>query len=108
MRKFWISWKHVKKHGPFTLKFPWWVTGHTYNGNGVPDAAIFCAAVLAPTPDKAKDIIYKAYDTEPPLIAFRFCQFKPEDWTPFTDNFFREPWMEWPGGNLEKEIASDQ
>lgn len=110
MRKFWISWKHPKDHGPFTLDFPWWVTGHTYTGNGEVKYAIFCAAVMAATPDKAKNVIYDAYDKTPNLIGFRFCQFRPDDWVPFTENYPREPWMVWPGEPLEKEtnLPEDQ
>jgi hypothetical protein len=87
--KFWISWHSTEEMSAFELNTPWWISGY----RGSDDAAIICAAVKAASKEHAEQIIYESYDNRPASIEFRFCDERPDDWTPFCDRFKRAEWM---------------
>ncbi len=88
MRKWWVSWYDS---GGFLLERPWWWTGHRADGK-----ATFCAAVIAPSEEEAKEQIVRAHDDAEVDMEWRFCEEKPENWEPFCERFPRSCGMQWP------------
>jgi len=89
---FWLSWKHYPKYGIFELHSPWWISGE---GD---DYKTIVAAVKAESEKQAKDIIEESYDVPlflDPSPEWRFCDKRPDDWSPFCDRFPRADWMIW-------------
>lgn len=89
MKCFWLSWWHTDKDGTFELHSPWWRSG--WRG----DDASVCAAVRAESEEAAKEIILASFDVRPVDLEWRFCEERPEDWSPFSDRFTRRDWMQW-------------
>jgi hypothetical protein len=92
MRSFWISWYHTKELGGFELVAPWWYSGVRC----ADDADTICAAIRADHEEGAKDRILTAYDVRPDDVEWRFCNERPDDWSPFCDRFPKADWMTWP------------
>jgi len=88
---FWLSWWHEEGMGGFELRWPWWFTGTRC----ADDAESVCAAIRAATPEDAKEAVMAAYDERPERIEWRFCQARPDDWSPCGDRFPKARWMEW-------------
>jgi len=92
--RYWISWySPVSLYGKFELHTPWWVSGETCEDE--PRHTI-CAAIEAGSEGEAMQLIKECYDECPPPIEFRFCDKRPDDWSPFCDRFERADWMRWP------------
>lgn len=115
MKPFWISWRHYYDHySEFEIHTPWWTTG---SGDGFDT---ICAAVMADNEDAARKQILESYD-EPPEnpksleiwimpdeggckllptpfegLVWRFCNEKPEGWSPYGDRFQEPSWAKWP------------
>jgi hypothetical protein len=90
LKNFWISWYHEKNQfSPFELSSPWWITGEGQGSDSI------CAAIEAEDEIAAKESIYRCYDETPESIQFRFCEERPEHWSPFNDRFRKEKWMQW-------------
>lgn len=67
----WISFYEVLGSGeptPFTLHFPWWVSGSTEEG-----ADIIVAAIPAQTEKEAKAIVVAAFDYPAVTLRYRFA-----------------------------------
>lgn len=88
IRNFWISF-HTNRDQEFKLRFPWYQSG-AYEGGETNYAAI-----QARSEREAIDIIFGAFDKVPEFIQIYFVHDKPKEWSPFTKDFQREPWMEW-------------
>lgn len=89
---FWVSWYTGKELGPWTIGFPWWVSGEDLYGN-----VTVCSAIMAKDKEGAEQFVYDAYDKRPESILFRFVDPKPSNWSPFSSRFVRKPWMVWFG-----------
>lgn len=90
MKNYWVSWNHREDMGAFEYHGPWWVSGE---GNGY---KTLCAAVQRC--EDASEVcakIMRTYDTHPGELDVRFCDEKPDDWTPFSERFPRAEWMRW-------------
>ncbi len=99
MTNYWISWYQTPVE--FELHSPWWISGYRYvlddtAEDGEREQATICAAVHAMDEDAAKKVIVDSHDTVPGAIEWRFCEERPDDWTPFCDRFQRVKWMVWP------------
>ena len=95
-RAWWVSW--ISDGAAFEYPGPWWhtgteLTGHLDNPTARP---IFCAAVMAPDADAARQVIIDAHDEPPAKLEWRFADEKGADWAPFCDRFPRAEWMAWP------------
>lgn len=97
LKRFWLSWT-AKDEGPFTLWSPWWISGAALytDGKDILERPTICAAVIAPDEDAAKGVIRAAHDKPPLDLEWRFCNERPQDWSPFCDRFPRGDWMKWP------------
>lgn len=96
---YWLSWYGASV--AFTYNGPWWIAGH----RGFDNAPYFNAAVRAHSEEEAKRVICMAHD-EPVLIAWRFCELCPADWTPFDSRRFpKAGWMQWPWPIYEEPQA---
>lgn len=101
MSSFWISWFHKPAMGAFELHSPWWVSGSREVANrftfdeGHSEPTI-CAAVRAEDEAAAKEAVTAAYDMRPADMEWRFCEPRPDDWSPFSGRFPRADWMKWP------------
>lgn len=62
------------------------------------DGKVIFAAIEAPGEIQARATVFAAQDV-PHEIAFSFVKQKPDDWSPFTDEFPRADWMQWPSGD---------
>lgn len=101
-KKFWVSW--YGQYGAYTLHWPWWISGYRIAYRRIDDEVIhvptICAAILAPSEEAAKEIIFAAHDVRPQAIEWRFCAEQPDDWTPFNERFPKANWMpDFPPGN---------
>ena len=99
MKSFWISWFGTA--GPWTLESPWWISGYRIVADRMAfdeqrEEPTVCAAVRASNEGEAKRIIREAHDAKPTELEWRFCEERPEGWTPFTDRFPKADWMKWP------------
>lgn len=94
--RWWVSWWHLCGLGEFELTSPWWISGFRDSGDGS-DADSICAAVLAATPDAAREVVLSSYDVRPAALGWRFVEQMPADWSPFCDRFPQADWMGWPG-----------
>lgn len=92
MKRFWISWEHTVGGPVFELDSPWWISGYGFDG----DMETICAAVLAENEEAAKRLVLDSYDESPGEVEWRFCNERPDDWTPFCDRFRQAKWMKWP------------
>lgn len=90
-KAFWVSWYNVLPMGSFELHRPWWISGYRASD----EAETICAAIIAPNEEAAKQIILNAYDEPPKSVEWRFCNERPDDWSPFNDRFPRADWMKW-------------
>lgn len=88
MKRYWVSWF---SDGPFTLEWPWWISGERMADGMVS----FCAAVQAPDEESARDIIKQAMDDPEQRFEWRFYNERPDDWSPFCERFQRADWMKW-------------
>jgi len=85
--------------GGFELHAPW-RTANSWAG----EYRIY-AAVIAPSEDEAKAVIFACYDNPPKDIDFDFVEEQAEDWCPWdkTDGYVtkikRQKWMQWPEKN---------
>lgn len=89
-RSFWLSWYATKSMGEWELHSPWWISGSRMSD----DADCVCAAVRAESETKAKIKIILSYDQPPAQIEWRFCEERPDEWSPFSDRFPRAAWMQ--------------
>ncbi len=99
MTNYWLSWYANKDDGPFTLHWPWWIGGHRveFVGDDTRETPSICAAVAADTETDARAAVLYAHDRPPERIEWRFCEARPDDWTPYRDRFPKADWMpEWP------------
>lgn len=101
-KAFWLSWYNVQSIETFELHRPWWISGYRDSD----DAETVCAAIIAPDEKRAKALILAAYDKPPKSVEWRFCEERPNDWTPFNDRFQRADWMRWPDGKAERSMES--
>lgn len=89
--RWWVSWY---SSGPFEYHGPWWITGQEIGGAA---RRTICGAVLAPSADDAKAVIYAAHDEpRPTIVDWRFTDPRDADWVPFGERFPRADWMRWP------------
>src|SRR5262245_45714271 len=105
MKAYWLSWYGTPDTGPFTLEWPWWISGHRLVGRKRTDGEIdvtqqdptICAAVRAESEEAAKEIILAAHDRRPGPgdMVWRFCEEQPDGWSPFSERFPRADWMVW-------------
>ena len=98
MSSFWISWYHRPDMGAFELHSPWWVSGRRVTHEPLKDVLeepTVVAAVQAVDEIAAKNIVRQSYDAPPADIEWRFCEPRPDDWTPFNDRFPKAAWMRW-------------
>lgn len=102
-RPIWLSWLSA---GPFTLEWPWWISGAAlYSDNTTRDT--ICAAVMARNETHAKDIIRDAHDDHRAKIQWRFVRVDlPQAWSPFSERFPRADWMQWPVAESDRPGAS--
>lgn len=91
MKVYWVSWYHTSEFSEFELHSPWWITGSRDHD----DAETVCAAIRSVSIKQAKEQIYKAYDSPPRLIEFRFVEKMRSDFSPFNDRFQKQSWMIW-------------
>jgi hypothetical protein len=97
MNTYWVSWYAHARSGPWTLHWPWWISGwRLYMSDETPDEPTVCAAVRAESEEAAKEIIIAAHDRRPENMEWRFCEQQPDDWVPFSDRFPKADWMQWP------------
>jgi hypothetical protein len=89
LKKYWISWYHDENFSPFELETAWWISGEEYNKN----RKMICAAIYSDHIALAHQKIQMLYDIPPREIEFRFCEEKPNDWTPYCDRFPKADWM---------------
>lgn len=73
----------------FELHSPWWAQGTSEEGK------VIYAAIMAKGESEARAVVFEAQDV-PHNIAFSLVEEKPDDWSPFTDEFPRADWMKWP------------
>jgi hypothetical protein len=93
-KAFWISWQHyMEAMGPFELHSPWWVSGYGNDEDGPYDS--ICAAVRANDEEAAKALVAASYDDAPDTVKWRFCEPRPDTWTPFCERFPKTDWMKW-------------
>lgn len=96
----WISWYSPQALGGFTLYWPWWRSGWSYDRDDN-EVSIFVAAVRAESEDDAYEIIMKAYDNPPVFTEEnkRFCElFDAGEKMPWEHENPRFPfgdWMQW-------------
>lgn len=100
MKRFWISWYHTPVMGQFELHSPWWVSGARHVADRlafdeVREEPTICAAVQADHEEAAKAIVQASYDVPPHEIEWRFCEERPDDWSPFSGRFPKADWMKW-------------
>lgn len=92
--RWWLSW-WTPAGGSWELHSPWWISGEKVNMNtGDVLAHSVVAAVVAPTAEEAKRIVESVHDAT--QLEWRFCERRPDDWSPFSDRFPRASWMRWP------------
>lgn len=92
-KNWWLSWYNIHSCDAFELHSPWWVSGVRM----ADDADTIVAAIRAPSETAAKAKIIAAYDRPPVAsLEWRFCNERPDDWSPFSDRFQRSDWMRWP------------
>ena len=91
MRNYWVSW-HDEDPGMWELHSPWWVSGEDSRGR-----PIICAAVRAESELDAKNAVAESHDDwrDAAEIVWRFCEPKPDGWSPFGSRFPRADWMVW-------------
>lgn len=97
MKNFWLSW--FGNRCGYELHWPWWISGYRMDGDdetGALDTPSICAAVRAPNEAAAKALIIAAYDEPPGELEWRFCNERPDDWSPFNERFPKADWMQWP------------
>jgi len=102
LKNFWLSW--YAKTGAYELHWPWWTSGYRYvhrDGEECEEPTIV-AAVRAESEEAAKEIVIASHDTPPTALEWRFCEERPDDWTPYeSDRFPKAKWMpQWPPTNL--------
>lgn len=86
--RFWMSW-YGGENEP-DLQTPWWITGWRTSDM----APTICAAVIAEDESAARALVAAA--SAGVQLEWRFCDPKPETWSPFCDRMRRAPWMQWP------------
>jgi hypothetical protein len=93
-KNWWVSWYNTHTGDAFELHSPWWVSGTRMSD----DADTIVAAIRAPSEKAAKGKVIAAYDRPPVTsLEWRFCEERPEDWSPFgSDRFPQAAWMQWP------------
>ena len=91
-KAWWVSWVHEISYGKLHLIGPWWCSNMRY-GLGIEASPILVAAAIVPTELAAKEYIYKAYETRPRRIHWKFCdEFKKD--SPFSDRYTGVYWSE--------------
>lgn len=94
MTNYWVSWWHLESFNTddmgFEIHSPWWISGQ----RGSDGATSICAAIKAESEESAKAKIIYSYDITR-ILEFRFCEERPDDWTPFSDRFPKRDWMQW-------------
>lgn len=101
MKNFWVSWFHKAELGGFELHSPWWVSGarvvaDRFNFDEQREEPTLCAAVQAVDETAAREVVVSSYDRRPEALEWRFCEPRPDDWTPFSGRFQKQDWMRWP------------
>ena len=94
VRPFWVSWVQKPELSEYELHSPWWTSGQAPHPDGT--RFTICAAVMAESVEAAKNKILDAYDVRPTDLEWRFCEERPNNWTPFSERFPRAAWMRWP------------
>lgn len=92
MKPYWVSWWY---YSVFEYNGPWWESGYRENEDGSETGSL-CAAVMAESEEAAKAVIVKAHDVPPTEIEWRFCEERPEGWSPAGFRFRMAEWMKWP------------
>lgn len=104
MKSFWLSWYATPDTGPWSLHWPWWISGARIVADRLAfdeerEEPTVCAAVQSEDADAAREIILAAHDKRPDgKIEWRFCEEQDQSWAPFSDRFPRGDWMQWPEG----------
>lgn len=84
MERFWVSWwtrKYVTSRGTARVApFQYWLTGETFEDN--PQYSL-CAVIDEKDEKHVEKAVKKIFGD----AAFRFCDEKPEGWTPASDRF---------------------
>jgi hypothetical protein len=91
MKRFWLSW-YAKGADEFELHSPWWSSGWRTSDN----AETICAAIIAQDEADARTQVQQAHTDKSVEIEWRFCNQRPDDWSPFCERFCRADWMIWP------------
>lgn len=104
MNNYWVSfWLKETSASAFEYHGPWWISGYC-SSNETPASSIedvefdlisICAAVKADNDDHAKDLINKCFDPGYQLHEWRFCESRPDGWSPGSDRFPMADWMKW-------------
>lgn len=99
MGNYWVSW--YADESPFTLVCPWWYSGYRVMAKRLAfdetwDQPTLCAAMRAADENEAKEAILACHDDRPKEMEWRFCNVRPDDWSPFDDRFQKKDWMRWP------------
>jgi hypothetical protein len=87
LRPFWVSWHEPSRSTRFKSRMPWYRDGD-----------IICAAVIASSPEAAKDWVVNAHSPKPTSLQWRFCDVKPVGWAPWhleQPGQSRFPWSKW-------------
>lgn len=95
LQRYWIGWNHRPDYGQFSLGGPWWEDGpwETPIGTG----RFLVSVVRTTSEEETMGVVRKSYLHEYPVdVEFRFCDWRPDGWSPFTARFPRAGWMEWP------------
>lgn len=111
MKYRWISWNNYKKFGPFTLYFPWWISGCSIDDDENSKYDTIVAAIPFEKAILAEQIVLNCFDDSGDKIyqeseygdkeVWRFNELK--EGSPFSERFPRAPWMWWCPESLPKE-----
>lgn len=109
MNNYWVSWFGPKAE--FELHHPWWISGYRYQhdvdiGDEIEQPTI-CAAVKAESMPAAMELIYACYDIRPAVIEFRFCEERPDWWSPYSSRFPKADWMPPYPGDQDTSATPD-
>jgi hypothetical protein len=104
-KNFWISWYWPQDLGGFELNSPWWETGARVamsmkTGKIIEETPTICAAVRAFDEEHAMTKVIASFDKKPSALEWRFCEEKPDGWSPFSDRFPRSDWMRWESATI--------
>jgi hypothetical protein len=83
-RSYWLSWRRPRQMGHDHFTFPFWDR---------PESVFVFAAMRACSAREAMDKVTVGYSEQVGQIEFVAVQEKPDDWSPYCDEFPKEDWM---------------